>query len=298
MDGVGDMTVIQDAYPELNRDLRFFPLGVKDPSVLTREQINHYNDMGYIAPIDLFDTHEISEIRAYFDELLPKALSAGWNSYEITNRHKHCRGVWDIVTSSRLLDYVQDLLGETLIIRHSHFFAKLPRDGKRVSWHQDASYWPLSPSKVVSAWLAIDDADIGNGALQIIPRSHLNAQLPFRESAPEENNVLNQTVGSPEQYGDAPVALELKAGQISLHSDWLLHSSEPNVSTRRRCGLAMRFLASDVRAYQGWNQHSIVCRGIEPTGHWANHPRPEGEFVPVKESEDDLTSHEWAQAVD
>ena len=251
--------------------------------------------MGYIAPIDVFDANEIGEMRAYFDDLLPKALDAGWNSYEITNWHKYCRGVWDIVTQPKLLDYVQDLLGETIIIRHSHFFAKLPGDGKRVSWHQDASYWPLSPSKVVSAWLAIDDADLENGALQIIPRSHLNAQVPFSESAPEESNVLNQTVAHAERYGDAPVALELKAGQISLHSDWLLHSSEINESARRRCGLAMRFLSSDVRAYNGWNQHSIVCRGVEPTGHWANHPRPGGEFIPTKDDGAELASHEWAE---
>ena len=186
------------------------------------------------------------------------------------------------MTESRILDYVQDLLGETVILRHSHFFAKLPGDGKRVSWHQDASYWPLTPSKVVSAWLAIDDSDVENGAMQVIPGSHRNAQVAFEESSAEENNVLNQTVRNPEQYGDAPVAFELKAGQMSLHTDWILHGSEPNSSTRRRCGLAMRFLSSDVRAFNGWNAHSIVCRGSEPTGHWANHPRPEGEVVPVK----------------
>lgn len=169
-----------------------------------------------------------------------------------------------------------------MILRHSHFFAKLPGDGKRVSWHQDASYWPLSVSKVVSAWLAIDDVDLANGAMQVIPRSHLNAQVVFEKSSEEEQNVLNQTVHNPEQYGDPPVAIELKAGQMSLHSDWILHGSEPNFSTRRRCGLAMRFLAADVRAYNGWNVHSIVCRGSEPTGHWANHPRPDGEMIPVK----------------
>jgi ectoine hydroxylase-related dioxygenase (phytanoyl-CoA dioxygenase family) len=283
-----------DAYPELERDLRFFPLGVEYPERLTRAQIDHYNEKGYIAPVDIFDDDEIAEIRTYFDDLLAKALAAGWNSYEIVNWHKFCRGVWDIVTQPKILDYVQDLLGETVIIRHSHFFAKLPGDGKRVSWHQDASYWPLTPSKVVTAWLAIDDVDLGNGAMQIIPRSHLNAQLPFSESRSDENNVLNQTVADPERYGDAPVALELKAGQISLHSDWLLHGSEVNRSSRRRCGLAMRYLSSDVRAYNGWNQHSIVCRGVEPTGHWASHPRPDGEFIPRQEAEVDLTPQGWA----
>ena len=168
------------------------------------------------------DRNEIAEIRAYFDELLPKALAEGWNSYELTNWHMHCRGVWDLVTHPRILNVVQDLVGETIICRHSHFFTKMPRDGKRVSWHQDASYWPLSPSKVVSVWLAIDDVDEDNAAMQVIPGSHLNAQLPFHESSPDEQNVLNQTVRDADNYGD-PVSLNLRAGQISLHSDWVLH---------------------------------------------------------------------------
>lgn len=277
---------IIDAYPELNRVKEFFPLGVDNPSLLTQQQIEQYNEKGYILPLDVFSIDEIAEHRAYFDELLPKALDAGWNSYEITNWHKYCAGVWDIVTEGRILDYVQDLLGETLILRHSHFFAKLPGDGKRVSWHQDASYWPLTPSKVVTAWLAIDDVDVENGAMQVIPGSHLHAQIAFEESGAEEQNVLTQVVRNAEDYGDPPVAFELKAGQISLHTDWLLHGSEPNNSDRRRCGLAMRFLSSDVRAFNGWNAHSIVCRGSEPTGHWANHPRPEGEMIPVKKEEE------------
>lgn len=282
-----------DAYPELQRELKFFPLGVEEPRCLTAEQIEHYNACGYLSPIDIFSGAEIARIRAYFDDLLDKALAAGWDSYEMTNWHKHCRGVWDIVTESRIIDVVQDLLGETVICRHSHFFCKLAGDGKQVSWHQDASYWPLTPSKVVSAWLAIDDSDEGNAAMQVIPGSHLLEQLPFAESAPEERNVLNQTVHDAEAHGD-PVPLVLKAGQISLHSDWVLHGSERNRSDRRRCGLALRYLSSDVRAFNGWNEHSVVCRGSEPTGHWANHPRPAGESVPAKHAEADLASHGWA----
>ena len=284
------MTQRTDAFPELQRDLRFFPLGVDQPSLLTTEQIEQYNERGYVFPIDIFSQSEIASIRGYFDELLPKALEAGWNSYELTNWHKHCQGVWDIVTDSRIIDVMEDMLGETVILRHSHFFAKLPGDGMRVSWHQDASYWPLTPSKVVSAWLAIDDVDLGNGAMQVIPGSHLKAQVEFRDSAADERNVLNRTVEHPEQHGDPPVALELKAGQISLHSDWVLHGSEPNESSRRRCGLAMRYLSKDVRAYNGWNENSIICRGEEPTGHWAHHPRPSGELIPVKDAVDDPTS--------
>ena len=129
-------TNIMNAYPELERDLRFFPLGVERPNKLRAEQIAHYNSHGFIAPIRLWSTDEVTQIRLYFDELLAKAQDAGWDSYEITNWHKTCPQIWDLVNTPKLLDYVQDLLGETIICRHSHFFAKLPGDGKRVAWHQ------------------------------------------------------------------------------------------------------------------------------------------------------------------
>ena len=120
--------------------------------------------------------------------------------------------------------------------------------------------------------------------MQVIGGSHHHAQLTFRDSTATENNVLVQTVDNAADYGDAPVALEMRAGQISLHSDWILHSSEPNRSNRRRCGLAMRYLSADVRAYDGWNANSIWCRGTDAGGHWANHPRPHGEHIPNPES--------------
>ena len=128
------------------------------------------------------------------------------------NWHKHCRGIWDIVTDSRIIDVVSDLLGETVILRHWHLFAKLSGDAERVSWHQDASYWPLTPSRVVSAWLAIDDVDVDNPAMLVIPGSRLYAQVPFRDSAAAENNVLVQTVHNPEDHGDRAVSLEMRAG--------------------------------------------------------------------------------------
>ncbi len=96
--------------------------------------------------------------------------------------------------------------------------------------------------------------------------------------------MLVQTVDNTADYGDPPIALEMRAGQISLHSDWILHGSEPNRSKRRRCGLAMRYLSTDVRAYNGWNANSIWCRGTDAGGHWANHPRPHGEVIPTPDN--------------
>jgi len=40
----------------------------------------------------------------------------------------------------------------------------------------------------------------------------------------------------------------LTAGQMSIHSDLLLHGSGANESDRRRCGLTLRYCTADVRA--------------------------------------------------
>ena len=65
----------------------------------------------------------------------------------------------------------------------------MPGDGKTVSWHQDASYWPLTPSKSVTLWLAIDDADTENAAMRVIPGSH--TQQFKHDSSASQSDVLD-----------------------------------------------------------------------------------------------------------
>jgi ectoine hydroxylase-related dioxygenase (phytanoyl-CoA dioxygenase family) len=150
----------------------------------------------------------------------------------------------------------------------------MPHDGKRVAWHQDASYWPLDRSKTVTVWLAIDDADVGNGCMRFLAGSHEFGHLTYRPNTPEEHNVLDQTVDNAEQYG-TPIDDELRAGEVSIHSDLLLHGSEANDSDRRRCGLTLRYCAADVRAGMDWHLKGVVLSGSNPSEHWANPRRPE-----------------------
>ena len=263
-----------NAYPELARDLRFFPVQNDAPTALTPTQIEQFNARGYIAPLDVYSPEEMNVHRAAFDVIMDEARANGGNGYSINGWHKTHTTVYDIVTETRILDFLQDLLGDNLVCWGTHYFCKMPGDSKQVSWHQDASYWPLTPSKTVTVWLAIDDADAENGAMQIVPGSHLHGQISFEQSRAEENNVLNQTVVDPLDYGETPVLLAMRAGQMSLHTDLLLHGSEPNASNRRRCGLTMRFVPAEVRALNGWNGNAVVCRGTDAEGHWHHCPRP------------------------
>jgi hypothetical protein len=262
-----------DALDTVVRDLQFHPANVASPQFLTADQIAAFNSDGYIKGIRIFDAAGIDDLRRYFDRLLADALAAGRDSYSISTAHLTHGRVYDILRHPPLVAHVKDLLGEDVIGWGSHFFCKMPGDGKRVSWHQDASYWPLTPSKTVTAWLAIDDADVENACMRYLPRSHWHGHLTYTLTENDDTNVLNQTVTDAARFGD-PVDVELRAGEISLHSDLLVHGSEPNRSARRRCGLTLRYCPADVRAGLGWNAKGVVVSGADPSGHWANPPRP------------------------
>jgi non-heme Fe2+,alpha-ketoglutarate-dependent halogenase len=255
------------------RDLRFHPTHNPSPKKLTADQIEQFNREGYVKGIRVYSDAEIAGIRSYFDQLLAKVVAAGGDSYSISSAHLKYGRVWDILTHGPIVACVKDLLGENVVGWGSHFFCKMPRDGKQVAWHQDASYWPLSPSRNVTVWLAVDDADVENACMRFVSGSHHHGAMTFRPSDPKEHNVLNQTIENVEQYGTF-VDDCLKAGEISLHSDLLLHGSEANMSDRRRCGLTLRYAAADVRAYMDWNQKGVWVSGRDASGHWANRTRP------------------------
>ncbi|MGH7127274.1 MAG: phytanoyl-CoA dioxygenase family protein [Planctomycetaceae bacterium] len=267
----------RDELDRVARDLRFHPSTTNDPHTLSRGQIEQFNRDGYVKGIRIFGDEEITAIRRYFDALLARIIAAGGNSYSISTAHLKYGPVYDLLTEPRIVACVRDILGDDVIGWGSHFFCKMPRDGKSVAWHQDASYWPLSPSKAVTVWLAIDDADRENACMRFIAGSHHFGHLTYRPSDASEHNVLDQTIEDPEQFG-TPVDDELRAGELSLHSDLLLHGSEANESGRRRCGLTLRYCTPDVRAGMDWNQKGVVVSGRDESDHWANPPRPDTEY--------------------
>jgi Phytanoyl-CoA dioxygenase (PhyH) len=262
-----------DVVEKLDRRLVFHPADAEDPATLTRRQVRDFNEGGCLLGIRIFDDEQIRGLRRYFDELLERTLAGGADSYSISTAHLKHAPVYDVLTDARIVNVVKDLLGPDVVAWGSHFFCKMPRDGRRVAWHQDASYWPLSPAKTVTVWLAIDDVDMENGGMRFIRGSHRFGHLTYRASRADENNVLDQTVENAEDYGTR-VDVPLRAGEVSIHCDLLLHGSEANDSDRRRCGLTLRYCAAEVRAELGWNAKGIVVSGRDPDGHWANPPRP------------------------
>ena len=253
------------------RVLRFFPVENDSPRALTPAQIECFNENGYVKPLDVFTPSEAEENRRYFDELLEQTREQGRDPYSINGYHKTHAAIWDLTMHPRILDYVQDILGENFVCWGTHYFCKLANDPKSVPWHQDASYWSLTSSKTVTVWLAIDDATRKNSAMKVISGSHRSGHLDFTHVKDREV-VLSQEVVDAELHGEVEY-FELQAGQISLHTDMLIHGSDPNQSTRRRCGFTIRYAPVDVRGL-GKENGRYICRGEDLSGYWSNFERP------------------------
>lgn len=258
---------------ELPRVMGFVPATNSAPRVLTTGQIDDYNLQGYLMPFDGLQEGEARELRAFFDGVLAAFIELGRTSYSISTAHLRFKRIYELVHHPSIVAPVADLLGPNVVCWGSHFFCKMPKDGKRVPWHQDSTYWPLSPTKTVTVWLAIDDADPENANMKFIPRSHVHGLIDYDETQ-EADTVLNLAVKNPQSYGDAEVDVTLKAGQFSMHSDLLLHGSEANQSDRRRSGLTIRYAAADVTTWYGWHQKGVIVRGVDPNQHWLNPPSP------------------------
>ncbi|WP_425039914.1 phytanoyl-CoA dioxygenase family protein [Primorskyibacter sp. S187A] len=263
-------------------DLGFKSVQNAAPQKLTVDQIDQYNREGYVRGFDIFDANEIAEIRRYFDRLMQDMGEAG--AYGINCYQARMAGIWDIATDPRILDHVEDLLGPDIICWASAILTKEPGDPKRVPWHQDASFWSLSPARTVTVWLAIDDADAANSAMRFIPRTHAMGALP--QGTKDETSVFHKGTANAEALGE-PVTNTLKAGQISMHADMLVHGSLPNTSDRRRCGLTLRYCPPEVRMTDpDWARgvEAIICRGADPAGHWQHHSRPANDDITKTQS--------------
>lgn len=221
-----------------------------------------FADWGYVKNLPVFAAATAPALQAKFLELAA-LLPAEIDINETGSWHKANRWYHDLCCTPAILNYVEDLIGPDFCLWGGRFFVKYPGDGSVVPWHQDAQYWPLHPRRSVTVWLAIYDADEGNGAMQVVRGSHRAGMLRHHRVGGAKH-VLEQAADA-DQIDPA----DLRAGEISLHDEGLLHGSGPNGSDRTRCGATMRFCPTEVRGdLTVWPTFEVtVARGSDRYRH-------------------------------
>ena len=149
-----------------------------------------------------------------------------------------------------------------------------------VSWHQDARYWGLWPPKVLTAWVAITPSTSANGAMRVMPDSHRGEVMAHTDTFAEDNILSRGQVIAQALDERKAVELLLGAGEMSVHDVMLAHQSAPNHSEDRRIGLAIRYLAPEVRQTKGAGDGAMLVRGTDRFGHFEQLPAPASDMAP------------------
>ena len=251
---------------------------------LTNIEKQQYSEQGYVKNLPVFSNNGALELQELFEELSSR-LPSDVDINKTNMWHKASKKFHDLCRTPEILDYVEDILGPNFVQWGGQFFHKEPKSGSVVPWHQDAQYWPLKPANAVTVWLAVYDTDKENGAMKVVSGSHKKGSNGFKHHTNNASHlVLDQEVSEDQIDQDNIVYMDLKAGEISLHNDALLHGSDPNNSDRRRCGITMRFSPTNVKGdLNEWPFFETqLARGVDSFKLNPIAQIPRGEATPIK----------------
>ena len=231
---------------------------------LTAEQVNEFQTRGYLELGRLLDDATVELLRREYDREFELARS-GASSFrnlaiddtddvaakneaqeqmlqimQMCERNLHFRR---LLYHEPILDCVEDLIGPNIQLFHDQALYKPAHHGGAVFWHQDNAYWQCAPATLVSCWLTLDDVSVDNGAMQVIPGSHLQA-LEHEKSASTSALLDN----AERVDGSQAVAIELPAGGAMLHHCQTFHYTAPNKTARQRRAFAIHFMTPGTRS--------------------------------------------------
>ena len=130
------------------------------------------------------------------------------------------------------------LIGKGVSVVFSQVFFKPPRGGGPKPVHQDNFYFgPENPEAIVTAWVALDDADLENGCMHFGEGTH--KAPPVRHVAPE-GQPFNLLIPDELARGIAMTPAPVPKGGVSFHHGNVFHQSADNDSDRWRRAVAPR----------------------------------------------------------
>lgn len=223
------------------------------PSVLSPQQIEAFNQDGFIIVRSLFDAEETSLLRRAMEEdpdIRGHALDrpdAEGSATRITLWNRASDSIYGLAArSARMVDTMEALLGGEVYHYQSKLTAKDPYVGGAWEWHQDYGYWyhngclfPL----LVSCMIALDKTTRENGCLQIIKGSNRMGRIDHVPLTKGQNEA------DPARVAQALAQLELVHCELDpgdglfFHCN-TLHRSDQNRSPDRRWTLLICYNAA------------------------------------------------------
>jgi hypothetical protein len=261
-----------------------------EPYRLSREQLQFFDEYGYLANVRLFDDAQMRRLREELVEIMDPSHPGHDLYYEFSSNEStdpdtvifHALGAWritpgyhDILWNPAFVMAASQLFGDAAVrFWHDQLFCKPPRNGGVVAWHQDYSYWTRTgPIQHLTCWIGLDDTDIENGCLHYIPGSHRWGLLRKPVLAGEMDG-LKAFLNEEQLAAFHPVPVTMKAGEGVFHHPLMVHGSYENRSDRPRRGVVINVFKDGTRS----NSDETLLQGVPPIP--AGSPM-QGRFFPL-----------------
>ena len=260
---------------------------------LSERQIQQYEAQGFLAPLRVFPAAQAALYRGKLEEL-ETGRGGSLSHDERRKTHLYLQWVDEIVHHPLILDAVEDLLGADLLLYTLTTWIKEPNTDAFISWHQDSTYFGLSPPEHVTAWVALSPSTIQSGCVEVVPGSHKRGQIPHAQSNTTDNML--RTGQQLEVGADSAVEmLVLQPGEFSLHHTHLFHNSRPNRSDDRRIGLGISYIPARTRCVCKTRLTAMLVRG-QDQGYFELERRPAADLEPAGLSRHADSIKRWHQA--
>jgi ectoine hydroxylase len=212
---------------------------------LTDSQVQQFQRDGFLIIRSLFDAEEAEILRktakadAAFKKHAHDLKDGEGGTAKLVLWNKAGEDLYGTVARChRLVDAMEELLGDEVYHYHSKMSIKEPYTGGAWAWHQDYGYWYqngcLFPD-MASVFIAVDANTRENGCMQLLKGSHLLGRI-------EHGRYGEQTGADPERTDEAMKVLELAYAELApgdalfFHSN-ILHRSDQNKSPHPRWSL-------------------------------------------------------------
>ena len=234
-----------------------------DNARMTPDEIQHWQDKGYIVREDVFTHQENDELRQVAEDLVAgerKMPRVHIDQNALVRNGKDQRsGIYAMhkihhpscyipeflarVRDPRLTDPLLDILGPDILGINNLFIWKAPEIGLGFPWHQDKFYFRkrFKTTTTVGTWTAIDPADRENGCLYVIPGSHTQSISHHDDIEGQQQNEFKLARDARDEDG---IAVEVPPGAVIWFHSHLLHKSTDNHSPRFRRSYVSHYLSA------------------------------------------------------
>jgi ectoine hydroxylase-related dioxygenase (phytanoyl-CoA dioxygenase family) len=226
---------------------------------ITEAEIQQFHEQGYIVLNDVLSEAEMETLDPWFEHFImgnemermkkdfcdmSQPYGTPFEEFQLVNamlpskyRPEFANNIFQKI-SQNITDQLYQ--GGKAAMDYEQFLAKKPtKAGAEFAMHQDLGYWPKTKNTWTATFsLALNDADIQNGCLHLIPGTNKEPELRPHKPKDYGNQSEDGSVSRDDSHtlviesrpDDKAIYLPVTRGSITIHDERIVHGSSGNLS--------------------------------------------------------------------